>query len=333
MNNIFSITITKEQAGQRIDKCVAESFKDISRSTLQRTIKTNLLTVNSQTISSLSHKIKKGDIVKFEIIEPLPKNIASSDIPLDIFFEDEDLIVVNKAAGMVTHPGAGIYTGTLVNALLHHSNNLSDMGDEMRPGIVHRLDKDTSGLMVVAKNNISHVKLSDQIRERELKRKYKALVWGIVKPLSGIIDFNIARSSNDRKKMAVVKSGGKHAITHYETLEILADGTFSLIECQLETGRTHQIRVHLSHLRHSILGDGTYGNNNRKSVRLEQAMPKDAELARKFEEKVKIIKGFHRQALHSFYIGFNHPSTGEFMEFQAPLPDDYQQVLEAIRGL
>ncbi len=333
MNNIFSLRITQKQAGQRIDRCVAESFEDISRSSLQKAIKNNLLKVNEQIISSLSYKIKEGDRIKFEIIEKLPENITPSDIPLDIFFEDEDLIVINKPAGMVTHPGAGIYTGTLVNALMHHSNQLSDMGDEMRPGIVHRLDKDTSGLMVVAKNNLTHVKLADQIKERELKRKYKALVWGMVKPLSGIIDLNIARSSSDRKKMAVVKNGGKHAITHYETLEIFAGGTFSLIACQLETGRTHQIRVHLSHVRHSIVGDGTYGNNNRKSVKLEQSTPKDTELARKFEEKIKIIKSFHRQALHSYYIGFNHPTSGEFIEFESPLPDDYTQVLEAIRGL
>lgn len=333
MNSIFSLTVNQDQAGQRIDKCVASSFEDISRSNLQKSIKNNLLKINGLIVSSLSYKVKEGDVIDFEITEQLPENISPSDIPLDIFFEDEDLIVVNKAAGMVTHPGAGIYTGTLVNALLHHSNKLSDMGDETRPGIVHRLDKDTSGLMVAAKNNISHVKLAEQIKERELKRKYTALIWGMMKPLSGIIDLNIARNASDRKKMAVVKNGGKHAITHYETLEILAGGTFSLIGCQLETGRTHQIRVHLSHARHSILGDGTYGNNNRKSVKLEQAAPKEPEAARKFEEITKRIKDFNRQALHSSYIGFNHPSSGEFMEFESPLPDDFKQVLDAIREL
>ena len=243
--------------------------------------------------------------------------MQAANIELDIVFEDADLIVINKAAGLVVHPGAGNYNYTLVNALLYHSDSLSDMGGVIRPGIVHRLDKDTSGLMVVAKNNIAHARLANQIETRNLIRKYKALTWGVLNPLSGIIQTNIGRSINDRKKMTVLKSTGKNAITYYNTEQVFLNKLMSLVECKLETGRTHQIRVHLSHKGHSIVGDQKYGNNSRKIHNVPLLL----------QDKIVKLK---RQALHSWYIKFNHPITAMPMEFKADLPDDIKEVIRLL---
>lgn len=322
----ITITIDSNYAGLRLDKaCVLQAKQDgneITRSQIQKAIKGKALTLNGQIISSLSIKVKENDIIEFAIDQSPPNYLVPADIPLDIVYEDDDLIVINKQVGITTHPGAGAHTDTLVNALIHHTQNLSDIGGEFRPGIVHRLDKDTSGLMVIAKNNVAHNHLAAQIQNRSLVRKYKALIWGMLKPTSGEIVRNIGRNQNDRKKMAVLKNGGKLAITHYNTVKIYAGAMFSLVECRLETGRTHQIRVHMSHMGHSIVGDQVYGNNRRKTTNLSSEIQSS--------EIQEAIGKFGHQALHSFYISFKHPLTGEIMEFEKDVPDDYNQLLETI---
>lgn len=304
---------------QRVDKAIAELLPNSSRSQIQKAIKTGLLYINNTPALTISAKVFENDLIELSLCESDTSDITPSDIPLDIVYEDEDVIVINKDSNTTVHPGAGNHTDTLVNALLFYTQNLSSIGGEFRPGIVHRLDKTTSGLMVVAKNNFAHISLADQIKNDELIRKYKALVWGIIKPTEGTIDLHIGRSKLDRKKMGVYKVGGKRAITHYKTLEILVNGQFSLVECQLETGRTHQIRVHLSHSGHSIVGDQTYGNNARKLLNVQDGLR-------------DIITNFNHQALHSYYISFIHPTKKERLEFEKELPNDYNCLLESIRG-
>lgn len=304
---------------QRVDKAIAELLPNSSRSQIQKAIKAGLLYINNNPALSIAAKVFENDIIELSLCEPNTSDITPSDIPLDIVYEDEDVIVINKNSNTTVHPGAGNHTDTLVNALLFYTKNLSSIGGEFRPGIVHRLDKTTSGLMVVAKNNFAHITLADQIKNDELIRKYKALVWGIIKPTEGTIDLNIGRSKLDRKRMGVYKVGGKRAITHYKTLEILLNGQFSLVECQLETGRTHQIRVHLSHLGHSIVGDQTYGNNARKLLNVGDGLR-------------DILTNFNHQALHSYYISFTHPTKKIRLEFEKELPDDYNCLLESIRS-
>ena len=314
----YKYSIPEHLSSQRLDKALGSLCLESSRSQIQKAIKNDRLILNGKIISNLSTRVKKNDKVEIIIAEEKQKGIMPSDIPLDIVYEDDDLIVVNKAVNMNVHPGAGDYTDTLVNALLHHSNSLSDVGGDIRPGIVHRLDKTTSGLMVVAKNNQAHVHLAQQIETRELVRKYKALVWGLIKPAEGVINIPIGRSRLDRKKMTTLKTGGKQAITHYKTLEILYGGLFSLVECKLETGRTHQIRVHLSHIAHSIVGDQTYGNNNRK-------------IHGCLESLQEALRTMNHQALHSFYISFIHPRNGNRVEFEKEVPLDYNELVEFIR--
>ncbi len=289
---------------------------ELSRSRIQKAIKDSCLKLNNEIINDSSHKVKENDIVELVLIPETVSFMEAADIALDIVYEDDDLVVLNKQAGLTVHPGAGNHNDTLANALLKHFGDLSDVGGTTRPGIVHRLDKDTSGLMVVAKNNFAHMHLAAQIEKRELIRRYKALVWGRPNPTSGIINTQFGRSNTDRKKMTVLKFGGKVAITHYQTLQILLAGLASLVECKLDTGRTHQIRVHLSHIGNSIIGDQTYGHNARK-------------LANKaISAEVKsLIERFGRQALHSFYIAFHQPRTGKFLEFEIGLPADMEELL------
>ena len=314
----YKYTIPEHLSVQRLDKVLSLLCKESSRSQIQKAIKNKKLVLNGEIISNLSAKVKGNDEVTVIITEEVQEGLFPKYIPLDIVYEDNDLIVVNKSSDMTVHPGAGNYTDTLVNALLYHTNSLSDIGGEVRPGIVHRLDKNTSGLMVVAKNNQAHNHLAHQIETRSLVRKYKALVWGMIKPTEGIIDIPIGRSGLDRKKMSIVGSGGKHAITHYKTLEILHRGLFSIVECSLETGRTHQIRVHLSHIGHSIVGDQTYGNNSRKIHGCPEYL----------QEKLYLMK---HQALHSFFISFIHPTSGKKMKFEKDIPKDYNELSKFIR--
>ncbi len=315
----YKYKIPEHLNSQRLDKALSLLCQESTRSQIQKAIKNNQAVLNNKIISNLSSRVKENDVVEINIIEEMPENIEPTNIPLDIVYEDSDLIVINKNSNMTVHPGAGSHNDTLVNALLYHSKNLSDIGGEIRPGIVHRLDKTTSGLMVVAKNNKSHVDLAAQIESRNLIRKYKALVWGMIKQTEGTIDIPIGRSNSDRKKMTTLKNGGgKAAITHYKVVEIIHGGLFSLVECKLETGRTHQIRVHMSHVGHSIVGDQTYGNNSRKIHGCPEHLK---------EELLKI----DHQALHSFYISFDHPTTKERMEFLQDIPKDYQHLLNFIR--
>ena len=314
----LKLIIPAELVNQRIDKAVTQLCSDISRSQIQKSIKSQNLTLNKVIISNLSTKVKENDEIVVTLTEQVSEGILPADIKLDIVFEDDDLIVVNKPVGMVVHPGAGKYQDTLVNALLFHTNSLSDIGGAIRPGIVHRLDIDTSGLMLVAKNNKTHVHLAEQIRTRQLIRRYKALVWGVIKPPSGIINVNIGRSKIDRKKMATFKVGGRESITHYKTLELFQSGLFSLAECQLKTGRTHQIRVHLSHVGHSIVGDKTYGHNHRKIMGTPESLQ-------------DMLLDFNHQALHSFYISFIHPATGQVLVFEKEPPDCYNNLIAFLR--
>lgn len=315
----YKYIIPESLSGQRLDKALSTLCSESTRSQIQKAIKNKQTILNNQIISNLSSRVKENDAVEIKIIEEVSENIDPVNIPIDIIYEDLDLIVINKSSNMTVHPGAGNHNDTLVNALLYHSKNLSDIGGEIRPGIVHRLDKTTSGLMVVAKNNKAHVDLAAQIESRNLVRKYKALVWGMIKQTEGIIDIPIGRSSSDRKRMTTLKNGGgKPAITHYKVKEIMYGGLFSLVECKLETGRTHQIRVHMSHIGHSIVGDQTYGNNARKI----HGCPENL--------KDELLKMNH-QALHSFYISFDHPTTKKRMEFVQDFPGDYQRLLHFIR--
>ena len=298
---------------ERIDRVLSERMPHESRSVIQKSIKSGNLKINTKVVLDSSFKVSNADEIDFSLA-PVAEQTElepNDQIPLDIVYEDDDLIVINKQSNLTVHPGVGAYQDTLVNALLFHCKELSSAHplNLSRPGIVHRLDKDTSGLMIIAKNNYAHNDLASQIASRTLIRKYQAIVWGILNPKSGTITTHIGRSKLDRTKMQVLSSGGKIAITHYKTMQILYGGILSLIECKLETGRTHQIRVHLSHIGHSILGDQTYGHNKRK---LSQC--RDEALRNKLSKLT-------RQALHSCYIKFTHPKTKLPMEFNSAIPD------------
>jgi 23S rRNA pseudouridine1911/1915/1917 synthase len=322
---IYNLVLPTHLNGNRLDKALSCLIEDISRSQVQKAIKSDNVTVNGKIINDYSYKTQENDVIKLSVIEPaINETLKPTKIELDIVYEDEDLIVLNKQNGLTVHPGAGNHQDTLVNALLHYSTSLSDVGEPTRPGIVHRLDKDTSGLMIVAKNNFAHNIIANQIAERKIIRKYKALIWGIMNPTSGSIDLNIDRSRADRTKMSVVKFGGKNAVTHYQTEAILLEGIISLLECRLETGRTHQIRVHLSNSGHSVVGDQVYGNNKRKINTIQSRNSKIT------EQNIQTLLSFKRQALHSCYIAFTHPRTDEPMSFEVDLPIDIEQLLGKI---
>lgn len=310
-----SFTVLPEESGVRLDKFLQSKLSNLTRTRIQSLIKENNVSVNGKASGESSYKVKSDD--KIEVTIPLPKetSIPKADIKLNVLYEDNHIIVINKPAGITVHPGAGTRDDTLVNALLHHtSGSLSGIGGVLRPGIVHRLDRDTSGLMVVAKTDQAHQHLAKQLGSRALKRIYHAIVWGVPKPPNGTITANIGRSPINRKRMAVMRNGGKSAITHYALLKILASGALSLVECRLETGRTHQIRVHMSHIGHSLVGDKIYGNNKRKSINISSP----------------IVKNFPRQALHAISIGFYHPESEEYLEFTSEYSHDFKELLEKI---
>lgn len=322
---IYSFTLTEIHNNLRLDKVLSELLPDVSRSLIQKAIKAGHVKLQNVIISDSAHKVKSNDIIHINltVIGDIPYSITPFDMKLDIIYEDKDLIVINKPPGLTVHPGIGAHNDTLVNALMHHTNSLSDLNGEFRPGIVHRLDRYTSGLMVIAKNNLAHANLAEQIATRNLVRKYKALVFGIISPSRGIIQTKIARNRLDPKKMSVIKSTApnpyaKEAITYYSTELILVNGLVSLVECQLKTGRTHQIRVHLSHIGHSIIGDQTYGNNSRKI----KSIP--------IIEIQEILSEFKHQALHSYHIAFNHPISKKILEFTIGLPKNMQTAIDTL---
>lgn len=301
----FDFLIDIENAGKRIDKFLSENISDVSRSQISLLIEEGNVTVNNKSVSK-SYKICSGDLLKVSVPEPTELEAVPEDIPLDILYEDDHIIVVNKSKGMVVHPAAGNFTGTLVNALLYHcKGNLSGINGVLRPGIVHRIDKNTSGILVVAKSDLAHKSLSEQIKEHSMVREYRAVIYGHLKDTSGSVDAPIGRSQFDRKRMCVTDKNSKCAVTHYEVLEEY--NGFSYISCKLETGRTHQIRVHMSYLGHPLAGDDIYG-------------PK------------KVITELNGQCLHAIKLGFIHPDTGEYMEFTSELPDYFTKFLNKQRN-
>ncbi|MCC9622660.1 RluA family pseudouridine synthase [Thalassospira sp. MA62] len=313
-------TATAQDEGARLDKVLATAWPEQSRSRIKALIEDGNLSLDGIVTTKLSTKVKSGTAFLLVIPPALDAEPQAQDIKLDILYEDDDLLVINKPAGMVVHPAAGNESGTLVNALLAHcGESLSGIGGVKRPGIVHRLDKDTSGAMVVAKNDMAHRALSNLFAEDKdnIDRAYLAVVWETPRPLEGEIEGNIGRSSQNRKKMAVLKSGGKYALTRYKTLKTRDDSLASLVECRLATGRTHQIRVHLTHIGHSLIGDPVYGRN--KSIK-------------KFNPKTQeILNAFNKQALHARTLGFKHPRTGAYIATTAPLPDDLQGLIDSLK--
>jgi 23S rRNA pseudouridine1911/1915/1917 synthase len=300
----------KEQVGERLDSYLA-SVAEMTRSAAAKAIEGGLVLVNGAP-SQKKYAVKAGDEISFEPSEPEEYDVEPENIPLDIVYEDDMIIVINKPSGMVVHPAPGNYTGTLVNALLYHcKDSLSGVGGVMRPGIVHRIDKDTSGLLVVAKCDKAHVALSEELKYHGITREYRALCIGGFKEDEGTVDYPIGRHPKDRKKMAVVKDGGREAVTHYRVLERF--GGISYLALELETGRTHQIRVHMSYKGHPLLGDEVYGASK---CRFEERHP----------------KLFDGQALHATRLTLTHPETGERMSFDAPLPENFQKALELLRA-
>lgn len=294
--------IEEHELGKRLDAFLSDNIEGQSRSYIQKLIEQQAVLVNGKDCKS-NYKLRKNDEVEVQIPEPVPLEVIAEDIALDVVYEDEDLIVLNKPQGMVVHPAHGNYTGTIVNALLSHCDNLSGINGVMRPGIVHRIDKDTSGIIVIAKTNEAHVSLSEQLKEHSITRCYNALVEGRVKNDQGTIETMIGRNPKDRKEMAVTKTG-KRAVTHYTVMERFEN--YTLIEARLETGRTHQIRVHMAHIGHPIVGDPVYGYKKQR-----------------FDTK--------GQLLHARVLGFVHPRTGAYNEFEAPLPEYFQDILNKIR--
>lgn len=298
-----TVTAETEDAGTRADVFLAAKL-GVSRSNMQKLLEDGRVKRGEKIIKA-NYKVRAGEMFVVDIPEPEPIEAVPENIPLDIIYEDDDVVVLNKARGMVVHPAPGNYTGTLVNALLYHCSNLSGINSAIRPGIVHRLDKDTSGIMIVAKNDAAHISLSQQIQSKTAVRTYLAVVRGNIKTDSGTIETQIARDKTDRKKMAVVKEGGRDAITDYEVLERF--GKYTLVRCKLRTGRTHQIRVHMEYLGYPLVGDPKYS-------------PMKTPFA---------IKG---QALHSHTLEFTHPRTGERMKFEAPLPEDMHKIITRLHN-
>lgn len=295
--------VDEDSKSLRLDVFLSRYFEDKSRSYLQNLIEEGNVKVNEK-LKKSNYKLKLGEKVSILIPEPVGLNVEPEDIPLDIVYEDNDVIVVNKSQGMVVHPAAGIYNGTLVNALLSHCKDLSGINGVARPGIVHRIDKDTSGVLVIAKNDNAHNKLAEQFKDHSMTRSYLALVEGVLKKDEGTIDAPLGRHPIERIKIAVIKDG-RRAVTHYKVLERFNNNT--LVECVLETGRTHQIRVHMSHIGHPLVGDPVYGHKKQRFN----------------------LKG---QMLHAKKLGFIHPSTGEYMEFQSDLPDYFTKVIGILKN-
>jgi 23S rRNA pseudouridine1911/1915/1917 synthase len=300
--NQFELTIEDQQQNDRIDKVVSAFNSDWSRSQVQSWIKDGNIKVNGNNVKT-NYKVNIGDHIQIDIPEPQALDVVPEEMNLDVYYEDADVLVVNKPKGMVVHPAPGHVSGTLVNGLMAHCNDLSGINGVLRPGIVHRIDKDTSGLLMVAKNDVAHESLVNQLVEKSVTRKYKALVHGVIPHDQGTIDAPIGRDKKDRQSMTVTDENSKDAVTHFNVLERFKDFTF--VECQLETGRTHQIRVHMKYIGYPLAGDPKYG-------------PK----------KTLELGG---QALHAGLLGFVHPRTNEYLEFESPLPAYFEELLEKLR--
>ena len=301
MSETVTLSCGEDARGSRIDKYISDNIADLTRSAVQGLITGGQVTADGKAVSK-NYKIRGGEEITVEIPDPQLMDAVPEDIPLNIVYEDADLLVVNKPKGMVVHPAHGNYNGTLVNALLHHcGDSLSGINGVIRPGIVHRIDKDTSGLLIVAKNDKSHLHLAEQIKAHSFTREYEAVACGAFKDTEGTIDAPIGRHKTDRKKMCVTTENSRNAVTHYTVLKQY--GGYAHVRLRLETGRTHQIRVHLAYIGHPVLGDGVYG---------------------------KPYKGIEGQCLHARKIGFIHPSTGEYMEFTSELPDYFSSILDKL---
>ncbi|EJP91063.1 RluA family pseudouridine synthase [Bacillus cereus] len=301
MSEVVQVTVAEEQKSERIDKFVAEINSEWSRSQVQQWIKDAVVTVNGKSVKG-NYKVKGNDEITVTIPEPEELDIQPEDMNLEVYYEDADVLVVNKPRGMVVHPAPGHTKGTLVNGLMHHCTDLSGINGVMRPGIVHRIDKDTSGLLMVAKNDVAHESLVNQLVAKTVTRRYKAIVHGVIPHDKGTIDAPIGRDKKERQSMTVDENG-KNAVTHFQVLERFKDFTF--VECRLETGRTHQIRVHMRYIGYPLAGDPKYG-------------PK----------KTLDMNG---QALHAGILGFDHPRTGEYIEFEAPIPEVFEEALNILR--
>ena len=323
-DNLKKFLIKEEDSGNRLDIILTKLLPDLTRSNLKKTIQLEQVKINTYIEKSPSKKLKANDILEINLIPTEEIKILPTKIKLDIAFEDRDILIVNKPAGMVVHPGAGNYKETLVNALIYkYKNKLSDVNGTTRPGIVHRIDKETSGLLVVAKNNKAHSNLGKQFSDHTIQRTYQALAWGVLRPLSGRIETLIGRSRKNRQLMSVTEITGKKSITNYKTLKVfnIKDiPKISFVECKLETGRTHQIRVHMAYKGNSLLGDQQYGKKNLRFKKINED----------FEGKLKIL---NRQALHAKNLGFIHPTTNKLVSFESKLPKDFKKILDLLNKL
>jgi len=325
MNNTIKFSVDLKNSGKRLDVFLSENIKQFTRSYLKNLILDKQVKLNNSILSAPSTKVKHRDEIIINITQKKKtQNVTPKNIKLDIVYEDKNILIINKPKGMVVHPGAGNYKNTLVNALLFkYKKNLSDINGSLRPGIVHRIDKDTSGLLVVAKNNLAHAKLGEQFSNHTIKRKYLCLSWGVVRPLSGKINTLISRDKKNRQLMTVSDVIGKRAITNYKTIKIfnIKDiPKISLIECELETGRTHQIRVHLKYKGTSLLGDKQYGKKNIKFKKINND----------FFTKLNKLSG---QALHAKTLEFSHPTTKKWLSFNSDLPDGFNKILNLLENL
>ena len=324
MNKTMKFSVDKRDAGTRIDIYLTKKISKFTRSFLKKIILTKNLKINNTVVSSPSTKIKTKDIIFINILSRNENRLIPKKIKIDIVYEDNDILIINKPKGMVVHPGAGNVENTLANALAYkYKKNLSNLNDELRPGIVHRIDKETSGLLVVAKNNLAHSNLGKQFSHHTIKRKYLCLAWGVIRPLSGRIKTLISRDNKNRQLMTVSETRGKIAITNYKTLRVYNIKNIpkiSFLECELETGRTHQIRVHLKSKGISLIGDNQYGKKNIKFKRIDKI----------FLEKLINIKG---QALHAQTLEFEHPTKRKWVSFKTNVPDDFKKMLDLLNKL